>query len=225
LIGCELSVVRSQLAVSVVGFALCIALIFLAGCANGPSVVASADFATERVRSGILVVPSPRDPASVPVAREAARLLAADLATRWFMVLDLDFVLKASPDIGPHLARISHQAMAGQLVDRQVAEVLFQRHGVGQLVVMDVFRYEQYWGRQSKITRVGVEARLVQIAAGRILWQGRYDPELSGSPGHALDAATRRVVRELVRVMTNGLPELKDTPVADWPLLEYFTPN
>jgi hypothetical protein len=208
-----------------VTLAFCLGLVVLGGCINGAYVVASPDFATERVRSAILVIPGPRDPGTVPVARTAANLLTAELATRWFQVLDFQFVERASPDLMPHLTRIAHQVMTGQLVDRQVADLLFRRHGVGQLLVMDVFRYEQYWGRQTKITRVGVEARLVTVADGRILWQGRYDPELSGSPGHGLDAATRRVVRELVRAMTNGAPELKDTPAADWPVLEYFTPN
>jgi len=88
-----------------------------------------------------------------------------------------------------------------------------------------VFRYEQYWGRLTKITRIGVEVRLLQIAEGRILWQGRYDPEVSGSAGYGFDAAARRVVRELVRVLSHGLPQLKDTPFADWPIVEHFTPN
>ncbi len=214
--GCQLSVV---------GFALGIALAFLGGCAQRAHVMAGRDFRVERSRDGVLVVPGSRDPGTLPAAREATRLLTAELASRWFNVLDLEIVLRDSPDLGPDVVRISQQALAGLRVDPVVADVLFRRYGVGQLLVTDVFRYEQYWGRQTKITRVGVEARLVQMAESRILWQGRYDPELSGAAGNGFDSATRRVVRELVRVMTNGLPEFRDLPLAEWPILEYLAPN
>ena len=205
----------------------CAALLALlvAGCGGSPYVVAGPDYLAERGRSGVLVVPGPRDPESVVAARDVGRLLAAELSTRWFNVLDFDVVVKTSPDLEPLLLRVAAQTLAGQLVEREAAEALLRRHQVGQLLVLDVFRSEQYWGRVTKITRVGVEARLLELAEGRLLWQGRYDPEVSGSAGYGFDAATRRVVRELVRALSNGPPELKDTPMADWPIVEHFTPN
>lgn len=202
-----------------------ILLAFLTGCARNSFVLADPDYEIERARSSILVVPAPRDPASAPIARDAARLFTAELASRWFNVLDFDFVRQVSPDLEPYLMRLAHQALAGQQVDRSMADTLFQRHGVGQLLVLDVFRYDQYWGQQTKITRVGMEARLVQIAESRTLWQGRHAPEMSGSPGHGFDTATRRVVRELVHFMTNEPPEFRDTPFAQWPILEHLAPN
>jgi hypothetical protein len=196
-----------------------------AGCAGAPTVAARPEYRTERARSAILVAPGSRDTDAVPVTRAVAGLLARELGARFFNVLDLDAVAQASPDLAIPVARVAGQVMAGQLIDRDVAEVLFQRHGVGQLLVLDVFRYEQYWGRETKITRVGLDARLILLADGRILWHGRVDPEVSGFPGHALDAATHRVVRELVRTMAGGLPDIRDTPLAEWPVLEYLTPN
>jgi hypothetical protein len=204
---------------------LAVLALALIGCANRASVVADPDYRAARARSRVLVVPRAQDVGSAPAVHAAARLLTAELASRWFNVLSLDIVLQTSPDLGPPLFRMAHQALAGQPIDRGVVEVLMQRHGVAQLLVMDVFQYEQYWGRQTKVTRVGVEARLVQLAEGRTLWQGRCDPELSGAPGDGFDAATRGAVQELVRAMTNGSPEFKDTPFAAWPVLEYFAPN
>jgi hypothetical protein len=92
-------------------------------------------------------------------------------------------------------------------------------------LVVDVFRYEQHWGRETRITRVGVEGRLVQLVGGRTLWQARYDPEISDAPGRGYDAATRRAATELVRLLSEGWPRLQDTPAANWPVVEYFTPN
>jgi len=198
---------------------------FLTGCANNSYIFATSDYKVERRKSYILVLPCPRESASVPSARDAARLLTAELALRWFNVLDLDFIRQVSPGLEPALMRLAQQAVAGQLVDRGMADALFLAHGVRQLLVLDVFRYDQYWGRESKITRVGMEARLVHLDEGRTLWLGRHDPELSDSPGHGFDAATRRVVRELARFMTDELPEFRDTPFAKWPLLERWAPN
>jgi hypothetical protein len=202
-----------------------ILLACLMGCANNAFILAAPDYEAERGKSSILVLPILREPAAGPIIRDAVRMLTAELASRWFNVLDLDLVRRASPQLEPHLMRLAQQVLAGQVVDRSMADTLFLDHGVGQLLVLDVFRYDQYWGRETKITRVGMEARLVHVAEGRMLWQGRYDPELSDSPGHGFDAATRRVVRELVRFMTNGSPEFRDTPFAKWPILEHLAPN
>jgi len=206
--------------------AAALALAALAGgCAGGTTVAARPEFALERGRSTILIVPGPRDPEAASTTREAARLLTGELGARFFNVVDVEFVLGASPELAPVVGRLARQAVSGQLLDRAAAEILFQRHGIGQVLVVDVFRYEQYWGRDTKITRVGIDARLVHVAEGRILWHARSDPEYSGSPGHAFDAAARRGVRELVRAMTGELPDVKDTPLANWPIIEHFMPN
>jgi hypothetical protein len=198
---------------------------FLGGCANGAFVLADPDYKAERGRSGVLVLAAPREGADAEVGREVARLFTTELGSRWFNVVDLEFVLGGSPDLGRALGQMPRQFLAGEQVDARMAEQLYRRHGIGQLLIVDVFRRDQYWGRETKITRVGVEARLVQVAEGRTLWQGRSDPESSESPGSGFDAASRRAVRELVRLLSGGVPEWKDTPPASWPILEYFTPN
>jgi hypothetical protein len=70
-----------------------------------------------------------------------------------------------------------------------------------------------------------MEARLIQLADGRTLWQGRTDPEVSGALGSGFDTAMRRAASELVRLLCDAWPRLEDTPMATWPVLEYFTQN
>ena len=102
---------------------------------------------------------------------------------------------RSAPELGAVLAEAAQQVAVGQRVSPEIVERLARPHGVGQLLVIDVFRHEQHWGRETRITRVGVEGRLVQLADGRTLWQGRYDPEISDAPGRGYDAATRRAAR------------------------------
>ncbi len=206
---------------------LCLAMLWLTACAAHDFYsLASPDYPVERKRSGVVIVAVPRETEEgVALAAEARRLLTAELGTRWFNILDMEQLRQSSPTLEPTLDRLARQTLAGAPTDRTLGEELFRRYGLGQLLVVDVYRHEQYWGRETKITRVGVEARLVQLVEGRILWQGRSDPEYSGAPGHGFDAAARRAVHELVRVMNDELPRFKDTPYADWPVLEHFTPN
>jgi hypothetical protein len=202
-------------------------LALVAGCAGPPraAVIANPDYAVERARSGILVLPGPRVSGAPGIARAAAHTLAAELGSHWFNVVEVELLLRSNPALEPSLNRAALQALDGEPIDRGLAETLLQGYGIGQLMVVDVYQYEQYWGRQTKITRVGMEARLVQIPRGRVLWQGRYDPELSGYPGHGFDAATRRAVRELVRALTSGPTAPADFTDWNWPVMEYFEPN
>ena len=54
------------------------------------------------------------------------------------------------------------------------------------------------------------------VAAAPPFRGGRRPSGLSGG---------RRGVRELVRAMTGELPDVKDTPLANWPIIEHFMPN
>ena len=194
----------------------------LAGCAPATFVLADPSLAAQRGRSQILVVPAEREPENAPTVREAAHLVAAELGSRWYNVLD-----PAREAGSPALARTARQLLAGERADPAVVAALARR-GVGQLLLVDLFTLEQAWGRQAKHTRVGLDVRLVQLEEARVLWQGRCTPELA-APGDGVATALRRSARELVRRLTGGRLQFQDTAAADWmaeqPVLEYFAPD
>ena len=199
--------------------------VLLTGCGNGSFVLPDPAYRAEQGSSWILVVDAPRQADLAAPTRQVGRLVASELSLRWFNVVDRDLFLQAHPDVGPSLSRAAHQVLIGEQVDSEVVERLFRRHGVGQLLVVDVFRHEQVWGREMRITRVGVEARLVQLVEGKTLWQARTDPEVSGALAGGFDVAARRAAGELVRLLSGAWPRFEDTPMANWPVLEYFTTN
>lgn len=199
--------------------------LLVCGCAPAPFVVADPSYRVERGQSWVLVVDLPREAELATPSRQVGRLVTMELGARWFNVLDRDLLVQAVPELGALLADAARQVVIGQRVSPECVDRLASRYGVGQLLVVDVFRYEQHWGRETRITRVGVEGRLVHLAEGRTLWQARYDPEISDAPGRGYDAATRRAASELVRLLSDGWPRLQDTPAANWPVVEYFTPN
>jgi hypothetical protein len=197
----------------------------VAGCAGTSVVLPDPAYRAERASNWIVVVEVPRDAALEAPSRQVGRLVAAELALRWFNVVDRDLLLQAHPDLGPPLRRAARGLLIGDEVDPHLAERLLRRHGVGQMLVVDVFRHEQRWGRETRVTHVGAEARLVQLGEGRILWQGRTDPAVSGVAGSGFDTATRRAAGELVRLLCEAKPHFADTPMATWPVLEYVAPN
>lgn len=199
--------------------------VLLIGCAKGSVVLPDAAYRVERGASSIVVVEVPRDGDLAAPGRQVGRWVATELSLSWFNVLDRDLLLRAHPELAPPLLQAAQQILLGGQPAPEISERLFRLHGVGQLLLVDVFRYEQLWGGETRVTRVGVEARLVLLADGRTLWQGRTDPEISGAPGSGFELAGRRAAKELVRLLSDGWPRLEDTPMVRWPVLEYFTAN
>ena len=189
------------------------------------TVLADPEYRIERGRSWVTVVAAPRQETLASPAHEARQLIASELRVRWFNVLDQDALLALDPVLQPMFRRATLEILAGKPVDPAIVERLGRRHGIGQLLVVDVFQYDQYWGRETKLTRVGVEARLVHLADGRMLWEGRHDPEVTGTPGKGYETATRRAAQELVRLLVNELPRLRDLPLATWPVVDDLAPN
>ncbi len=206
---------------------LALLLLPLAASCSWPraTILADPEYATERGRSFLTVVAAPRDPSLVGPAEEARQLVASGVRGRWFNVVDQDTLITLDPELPAILRRAALQILAGQRVEPVIVARLERLHGVGQLLVVDVYRFDQYWGRETKLTRVGVEARLVHLASGRTLWEGRHDPEVTGAPGKGYDTATRRAGEELVRLLVNELPRFQDLPVASWPVVDDLAPN
>lgn len=196
-----------------------------AGCANGGVGVSDPAYPAGRGSSWIVVAEAPRQADLAAPTRHVGRLVAAELSLRWFNVLDRELLVQAHPTLGPFLSRAAHQLLIGERVDPQIVEHLLHRHGVGQLLIVDVFRHEHVWGRETRIVRVGAEARLVDLSEGKTVWQGRTDPEISGGTGSGFDVAAQRAAGELVRLLSGARQRFADTPYATWPVLEYFTPN
>ena len=201
-------------------------LLVVGGCSSqSPTILADPSYEAERGRSYLAVVAAPRQLALLMPADEARRLVASGLRNRWFNVLDVDALTTLDPALAPLLQRAALDILAGKSVNKEAVDRLARLHGIGQLLVVDVYQYDQYWGRETKITRVGVEARLVQLADGRTLWEGRNDPEVSGAPGTGYDAATRQAAQELVRVLLNEQPRWRELPMMNWPVINDLAPN
>jgi hypothetical protein len=64
-------------------------------------------------------------------------------------------------------------------------------------LVVSVFGVDQHWEGTARVTRVGVEARLISLPSGDLLWAESLVPASAGMTGWSFEHATRIAVRKL----------------------------
>lgn len=69
--------------------------------------------------------------------------------------------------------------------------------GVRRALVVNVYGVDQQWEGTARVTRVGVEARLIALPSGVLLWAGKIAPGSAGTAGWSFEHATRIAVRRL----------------------------
>ena len=197
----------------------------LAGCAPARFAAPDPDYPAERNRSRVVVLESSRSGDMSGPTRRVARRVSAELALRWFNLVDRDLLLLRSPDLDVDLTRTVPTLQSGGAPPADLVARLADTSGVGQVLLVDVFQHEQVWGREARVTRVGVVARLIRLADGHTLWEGRCSPEVVGARGSGVEATEERAARELVRLLQGEKTPLGETPIATWPVLEYVIPE
>lgn len=181
-------------------------LLLLAGCAT----TRPEDEALERLRRSpqILVLPAADSPADKPTAEKVARLLAAEVNTRWGNARSAESVL--APGDGAAAARL--EALAADLLARrrpspEAANFLAEGFGIDKVLLADVYLADMSWSRTGRLVRMGVGGRLVHLMSGDVLWQGRAEVDVADRPGYAFDHAARSVARQLSGALTGVKPE------------------
>jgi hypothetical protein len=78
------------------------------------------------------------------------------------------------------------------------------RFAVTGLVVTEVTTYEQVWGKYAKFTRVSIEARAFDVAAGGVVWRLSRGVEIEDVRGRAFEYATESAVKSLLAAIFPG---------------------
>ncbi len=154
----------------------------------------------------ILVVA--RQPVTVNrgIGDRAADLLAQGLRPAG-EVWTFDDVRREATVVGaaPWAANLAdHLATGGwPTVDDRMQLLKFAVTGI---VVSEVTAYEQVWGKYAKFTRVGVEARGFDVAAGGVVWRLHRGVEVEDVRGRAFDYAIESAVAAVVAAIYPGTP-------------------
>jgi hypothetical protein len=78
------------------------------------------------------------------------------------------------------------------------------KFAVTGLIVTEVTTYEQVWGKYAKFTRVGVEARAFDIAAGGVVWRLHRGVEVEDLRGRAFEHGIDSAVSALLAAIHPG---------------------
>jgi len=173
-------------------------LLLVGGCLGTRQTFLRLD--ADRLKPGavVLVLPVWSDEENKGVVERVARLLASELGARWGNVKSSDGFPQLERQSPPPLDRVLEELHRLRRAGSTAMPEGLEAHTV---VAVEVSLYEQYWDRLTKITRVGLEARMIHLLTGRTLWGGRFDAQVKGHPGRAFDDATRLAVTGLASAM------------------------
>lgn len=177
----------------------------LAGCAaKHPAPIAPSVIMLRQ--SPVVVIPAPSSTEDKLLTEGVARLFVLELSGSGMDARGLDWLREEARSRGwdSTLAPLTEwMAQAGEggerswLAPSHLGGIDWQALGVSRVLIVGVFGVEQHWEGPVKVTRVGVEARLIALPTGEPLWAGRIAPASAGTTGWSFEYAARAAVRKL----------------------------
>lgn len=138
------------------------------------------------------------------IATRAAELVAQGLRPAGEVWSPEELLREASVAGGlpwalPMLARLRQ---GGWPTEDERIELL--RFAVTGVIVTEITTYDQVWGRYAKFTRVGVEVRGFDVAAGGIAWRLHRTVEVEDVRGRAFEYAVEQAVAQVLAAIAPG---------------------
>lgn len=88
---------------------------------------------------------------------------------------------------------------------------VFERLAIWTVLVVDMGTYEQVWGKDGKVTRVGLEAEAFHLPSRQALWRVRGSVEVEEQRGRSLQYA----LEEAVVAVADGIRPRPSTSTSD----------
>ena len=154
----------------------------------------------------VLVVARQTDPQNRGIADRAAELMAHGLrpAGEAWTVDELVREATAAGMAPWSLTLVQRLALGGFPTMDDRVDLL--KLAITGIIVTEVTTYDQVWGKYAKFTRVGVEARAFDVAAGGVVWRLHRGVEVEDLRGRAFDYAIESAVSALLAAVAPGTP-------------------
>jgi len=183
---------------------LAVVALALVGCATQGSMLPRPGSGPAALPGRLLVVARQPAPENRGVADRAATLVAQGLRPAGEVWTADELVREATVTANAPWAvllieRLSH---GGWPTPDDRIELL--RFAITGLVVTEVTTYDQVWGKFAKFTRVAVEARAFDIAAGGVVWRLQRGVEVEDLRGRSFEYATESAVNSLLAAIYPG---------------------
>lgn len=138
-----------------------------------------------------------------PLVEEVARLFVLELSHAGIDTRGPDWVREEARSRGwdwrgGRWPQISDSIPDAQQSTVEMGGVNWEALGVRRIMMVNLYGVDQHWEGTVRVTRVGVEARLIALPSGTLLWAGKIAPGSAGTVGWSFEHATRIAVRRLV---------------------------
>jgi len=180
---------------------LVVTALALAGCAHpmlSRPVLARPGSGPSGIPGRMLIVARHLAVENRGVADRAAELMAAGLRPAGEVWMVDEFVREATAAASAPWALTLVQRLAQGGWPTMDDRIELLRFAVTGVIVTEVTTYEQVWGKYAKFTRVGIEARAFDVAAGGIVWRLQRGVEVEDVRGRAFEYATEQAVQALL---------------------------
>lgn len=149
-----------------------------------------------------VVLPAPETVEDRPLVEEVARLFVLEMSHAGIDVRGPDWVRDEARSHGwdwhaDQWPRLNDPALHAQTPGSESGGIDWAALGVRRVLVVALQGVDQHWDGTVRVTRVGLEARLVAVPSGTVLWAGKVAPGSAGTAGWSFERATRIAVRQL----------------------------
>lgn len=138
-----------------------------------------------------------------PLVEEVARLLVLELSRAGIDARGPDWMREETrsrgwDSRGDHWLSIRDSTLNTQHPTLDTGAIDWEALGIRRAIVVNLYGVDQHWDGTARVTRVGVEARLIALPSGALLWAGKVAPASAGTAGWSFERATRIAVQRLV---------------------------
>lgn len=145
-----------------------------------------------------VVMPALASTEDRPLVEAVARLFVLELSHSAIDARGLDWVREEARAHGWDTSLSSiEEGVPLRDGDMKLQAIDWSVLGVRRALVVNVYGVDQHWEGSTRVTRVGVEARLIALPSGVLLWAGKIAPGSAGTAGWSFERATRIAVRRL----------------------------
>lgn len=133
-----------------------------------------------------------------PLVEEVVRLFVLELSRSRLDVRGLDWVREEARARGWDSSLLYLQeGVPFRDGEAKPQAVDWAALGVRRALVVNLNGVDQHWDGTARVTRVGVEARLIALPSGTLLWAWKTAPGSAGTAGWSFEYAVRVAVRKL----------------------------
>jgi len=181
----------------VLAFLLSLGLL-VGGCAKEPVVLHPLQPFVISREGRTVVLPALTPTEDRPLVEAVARLFVLELSDSAIDARGLDWVREEARIRGWDTSLSSIEGgVPLRDGEMKLQAIDWTALGVRRALVVNVYGVDQHWEGTARVTRVGVEARLIALPSGVVLWGGKIAPGSAGTAGWSFEHATRIAVRKL----------------------------